>query len=401
MIPTVIKTTDALLRYTDRGQTPSLGRRGAAPDQTTRHCRVSVPGRVGRAAASTFLLGCTLVGCAAPLPARVARLREVETAARPLLEMWPDANWTACYNRLLELGPTSIDYLVSRPIMRRRAAPDDLRVMLHTSLLRLLAEPGAAPRLSVSCFETTLDVLHFNPKVRGRPLGQVCLPTARLPQAWHDLYPADFNHALAADVDVETDRRIMLRWWRARRGAATTLVRRPLRPRPDYLWAVLSRRFADVWTYQARPEVWRCSWPPGRSALFRGTSYDYNLVRAVCIWLGSSDLPGTQDRLIELVAHPSEIVAYNARFALQHSRDPRIREVLERYKEPRDPAPPAEIQTVAATLLTEPKDPYSASFSRKSCGAQRSATHEMGQIHVCLCGGGRGGDVHGRPFRGD
>ena len=314
--------------------------------------------------------------------------------------MRPDANWTACYNRLLELGPASVDYLVSRPIMHRVAAPDDMRVMLHTSILRLLANPATAPRLSVNCFETTLDVLHFNPKVRGRALGAVRMPTERMPEAWHDLYPADFDHALAREIDVEADRRTMLSWWQARQGeSAPAFARRRLQPWADHLWPVLSRRYADVWTYDVRPEVILCSWPPGRSALFRGTTHDYNLVRAVCIWLGSSDLPTTQERLIELVAHPSEVVAYNARFALRHSRDPRIREVLERYKESDGPPLPAEVHTSAPAIFPERTDARRVAPFRGSCGEQGSATHEVAQVHTRLCIGDRDGDVHGRTIR--
>jgi hypothetical protein len=350
----------------------------------------------------SLLMGCALVGCAASPPTRLTRLRAVEAAARPLLEMQPDANWTACYNRLLELGPASVEYVASRPVMQQVAAPDDLRVMLHTSLLRLLADPRTAPRLSVNSFETTLDVLHFNPKVRGRALGEVRMPTTRMPAAWHDLYPADFDQALACEIDVEGDRRIMLDWWRAHGGeAATWLARRRLHPRADHLWAILSRRYADVWTYEARPEVFLCSQPPGRAALFRGVTYDYNLVRAVCIWLGACELPGTQEELIELVAHPSEVVAYNARFALRHSSDPRIREVLERYKEPSNPGVPAEVHTSAATGSPQRKDTRRACFSRGSCGEQGSATHEVAQVHTRLRVRDRDGDVYRRPFRWD
>ncbi len=286
------------------------------------------------------LLGSTLAGCVTTGPTRPARLRDVAAATRPLLELRPDANWSACYNRLLDLGPASVEYLISRPIMQRPAAPDNLRVMLHTSLLRLLAEPTTAPRLSVNCFETTLDILHFNPKVRGHALGEVRMPASGVPVAWHDLYPADFDHALSRGIDVEADRQVMLRWWRSRRSElAASLAQRRMRPQPDYLWVILSRRYADVWTYEMRPSVFLCSWPPRRSALFQGTTYDYNMVRAVCIWLGTSESPDTQRKLIELVAHPSDVVAYNARFALRHSLDPRIRDVLERYQEPRGCGP--------------------------------------------------------------
>jgi len=363
---------------------------------------VSPGSGAGCAFSGLLLLGCALVGCVASPSMRLTRLREVEAAAQPLLEMQPDANWTACYNRLLELGPASVEYVVSRPVMQQVAAPDDLRVMLHTSLLRLLANRRMAPRLSVNSFETTLDVLHFNPKVRGRALGEVRMPAARMPTAWHDLYPADFNQALADEIDVEGDRRIMLGWWRARGGEVpTSLAQRRLRPRADHLWAVLSRRYADVWTYEAQPEVFLCSQRPGRAALFRGVTYDYNLVRAVCIWLGASELPGTQEKLIELVAHPSEVVAYNACFALRHSSDPRIREVLERYKEPSNPAVPAEVHTSAATGSAQRKGIRRACFSRGSCGEQGSATHEVAQVHTCLRVRDRDGDVYGGPFRRD
>ena len=72
---------------------------------------------------------------------------------------------------------------------------------------------------------------------------------------------------------------------------------------------------------------------------------DYNLVRAVCIRLGSSAEPTVQERLIEMVGSVSPVVAYNARYALRFSRDPEIRAVLERYEdsqEVEEPAPPAD-----------------------------------------------------------
>ncbi len=359
-----------------------------------------VRGAGGWSFLALVLLGGPVAGCATPSLSRAARQREVAAAALPLLEMRPDANWTACYNRLLALGPAGIDYLVARPAMRQAAAPDDLRVMLHASLLRLLANPATAPRLSVNCFETTLDVLHFNPKVRGRMLGGVRMPADRAPRAWHDLYPADFDHALARAIDVEADRRTMLSWWRARWGEpATAFARRRLQPRAEHLWPVLSRRYADVWTYEVRPEVFLCSAPPGRAALMRGTTYDYNLVRAVCIWLGMSELPAARNKLIELVAHRSQVVAYNARFALRHSRDPRIREVLERYKEPSGPPLPAGVHTSAALILPECTDTRRIFPAQGSCGEQGSATHEVAQVHARLCVGDCDGDVHGGAVR--
>jgi hypothetical protein len=341
-----------------------------------------------------------LAGCIAPGAQRSPRLREAEAAARPLLEMRPDANWTACYNRLLELGPAGVDYVVTRPIMHRPAAPDDLRVMLHTSLLRLLANPVGAPRLSINCFETTLDVLHFDPKVRGRRLGEVRLPTTRLPRVWHDLYPADFDHALAVEIDVEADRRAMLGWWQAQRGEpATLLAGRRLQPQAKYLWAILFRRYADVWTYEPTPEIFLCALPPTGSALLRGETYDYNFVRAVCIWLATSQAPGVQSELIELVAHPSPIVAYNARFALQHSADPRIRQLLERYNGTVRPAAPAIPCNSATTAWLRCRGASRAPLSRSPCDAQGSATHEMDQVYACLCGRDRRGDLYRRQVR--
>jgi hypothetical protein len=220
-----------------------------------------------------------------------------------------------------------------------------------------------------------------------------------MPAAWHDLYPADFNHALAREINVEADRRTMLGWWQARRREpATAFARRRLRPQSDYLWPILSRRYADLWTYEVRPEVFLCSWPPGHAALLRGTTYDYNLVRAVCIWLGTS--PPEQDKLIELVAHRSEVVAYNARFALQHSRDPRIREVLEQYKEPGGPLVPSGVEPPTAVMLPERVGAGWVPLFHGSCGQQGSATHEVAQVLAHLCVSDRGGDVHGRAFRG-
>ena len=294
------------------------------------------PGSIARDIALAFAIAFLggLAGCAAPGGVRAALAREIELAARPLLEMQPDANWTACYNRLLELGPASIDYIASQPVMRQVAAPDDLRVMLHTSLLRLLANPAEAPPLSVNGFETTLDLLHFDPKVCGRRLGEVRLLTERLPASWLDLYPTEFDHGLAGAIDVEADRQAMLRWWEAHRGEPHTLLRkRPLQPRAEYVWNVLTRRYADLWVYEVRPETRLCVYPPNSSALLRGRTRDYNLVRAACIWLASSRSSDVQRDLIELVAHPSPIVAYNARFALVRSWDPAIREVLKRHEE--------------------------------------------------------------------
>lgn len=56
---------------------------------------------------------------------------------------------------------------------------------------------------------------------------------------------------------------------------------------------------------------------------------DYNLVRAACLWLVQR--AEAEERLIERVASPSEVVAHNARFALLHSPNPSIRAAVERY----------------------------------------------------------------------
>jgi hypothetical protein len=288
--------------------------------------------RAGSLAGIAGLCVAALFGCTSSATTMGGRWQGIERYARPLLELDPNANWTACFNELAERRAASVEYLLARPEMNRRAAPDDLRVMLTTSLLRMLAESRTAPRLSVNCYETTLDLLYFQPKVLGRPLGEVCIPPEGMPNAWHALYPADFNHVLAQAIDVENDRRIMVLWWQtrgvetARQGAPS-----PLRPREAYLWDLLARRYADVWTYESRPAAFLCGEAPAAAVLLHGKTLDYNLVRAACIWLGSSEDAAVSDRLIGLVAHPSEIVSHNARFALRFRRDPRIRAVIERY----------------------------------------------------------------------
>jgi hypothetical protein len=366
----------------------TLGVRGV-----NEHARRSTAG----ARLALLLLTTGLAGCVTPATLRSSLAREVEEAARPLLEMRPDANWTACYNRLLELAPASINHLASHPIMHRPAAPDDLRVALRTSLLRLLASPQA-PRLSINCLETTLDVLHFDPNVRGQRIGRICLPSAQPPLAWHDLYPAEFNHGLAAEIDVEADRQNLLHWWQTHRDAAASWqVRRPLQPNPEHLWALLSRRYADLWSYEPKPQIFLCSLPPTGAAVLRCRTYDYNLVRAACIWLGASEAPGVQNELIERLAHPSPLVAYNARFALCYSQDPCIHQLLERYKEQVNPAAS---ETPGSLLTGNVLDLAGASSSPpclRACAGQRSATHEVDQTHPRLCIRHRCGHLHRRP----
>lgn len=283
-------------------------------------------------AVAAWLLVAAGTGCVAPGVPLTAAERAVEAAARPILQMDPEANWTACFNRLVELGPASVSYLARQPLMCRRTAPDDLRVALHISLLRLLANPSTAPRLSMSCLETTLDVLHCDPKVRGRRLGTPHLADGRLPRAWHDLYPADFNHAAAVRIDLEADRQAIRRWWRAHAGQPSTLVTtRRLNPRPERLWRLLSRRYADRWTYQPELGVILCGGQERGPEMIRLVASDYNLVRATCIWLGSSSDQAIQERLIELVGSSSPVVTHNARFALLYCPDQRIRATLRRF----------------------------------------------------------------------
>ena len=276
-------------------------------------------------------------GCITPGSALTPTERAVAAAARPILTMDPDANWTACYNNLVELGPASIAWLMDQPAMTRRTAPAALDTLLHTSLVRLLASPADAPPLSTTALETSLGVLHLDLKVAGQRLGTVILADPVAPPTWLDLYPAEFNHVLAANVNLEADRQALRTWWLAHRAhpdnAATT---RRLRPMPEHLWRVLSRRYADGWQYQPEPRAILCSAPPRDPVLLQVNTYDYNLVRAACIWLGSTDEPTIRRHLIDLVGSPSSMVAYNARFALRYSHDERIQAVLRRFEQRAD-----------------------------------------------------------------
>lgn len=329
---------------------------------------------------------------------------EVEEAALTLLEMRPDANWTLAYNALVNAGPRSIEYVVNRPAMQRRAAPDDLSVILHTSLVRLLARPGDRPDLSINCFETSLGLLHFDPKVAGARLGTVAVNNTRAPTSWLDLYPADFDQSLAARVNVEADRLAVLRWWRARRDAGESVTcAQPLRPVASWLWPVLARRYADLWTYEPdRETVQLCTAPPADAALLQEATRDYNLVRAACIWLAGSDAAGVQRDLIERVADRSPIVSHNARFALERSPDERIREVIERYKQPVEPPEqPLDHRSVNAAETESNRGQRRASPEiTVSCGRQGGDTHEVVQVGYWIRGCDRLGDFHSRSIWG-
>jgi hypothetical protein len=303
---------------------------GAAPETrppTPETQRAAV--RRGRLAALVAALA-PLAGCVAPGPAPLPHRAAIAAAARPLLSLDPDAVWTDAYNRLVEFGPESIDYLMRQPAMTQPAAPDDLQVLLHTSLVRLLVSLPTAPTLTASCLETTLGVLHFDLKVGDRPLGTIAQIERSTPRAWHELYPGDFDHALAPRIDVEADRLALREWWRTHRDQPGAVVSRPLKPRADYLWRILVRRPADRWQYEPQPRAILCTAQPGPVLLHLPT-WDYNLVRATCVWLGSSPDPAVEDRLIELVGSPLPTVAHNARFALRHAPDARVRELIERY----------------------------------------------------------------------
>lgn len=285
----------------------------------------------GSAIACAAML-CLVPGCALSDRPSIADSRAAE-AARPILMLDPNANWTAAYNRLIELGPAALEFLMNQPEMTHRAAPDDLGVLLHASLARLLADPATAPRhVNTSCLETTLGLLHFDVKVTGHKIGTIVMAQGRLPRTWPELYPADFDHALAAQIDVEADRRALREWWLAhRQRSAPVVTTRRLLPRAENLWRLLARRPADRWEYQPEPGVVLCATGPEGPALFDLGTVDYNLVRAACIWLGSARDPEVVRELIELVGNPLPVVAYNARFALRFSPDERIRALLKKY----------------------------------------------------------------------
>jgi len=275
----------------------------------------------------------SMTGCLSPGYPLTSHEYAVAEAARPILAMDPDAVWTESYNRLVELGPASLDYLFRQPVMTRPAAPDDLSLLLHTSLIRLLIDRSASPpRLHMTGLETALGLVHLDLKVLGRRVGTVAWFEPEPPRGWHELYPLDFDHGLAANVDLEADREALERWWRIQRGRGARIgMARPLEPRCEDLWRLLARRLADVWDYMPEPRAVLCSGSPPAPALIRLPTYDYNLVRAACVWLGSRGGGEVPTRLIELIGSASPVVAHNARFALRYSPDERIRRLLRRY----------------------------------------------------------------------
>lgn len=280
------------------------------------------------------------VGCTTTARVPTSADRAIARLARPILTLDPDAAWTDSFNALVDQGPAAIDYLMRQPALTRRAAPDDLSVLLHTSLVHLLAHPARAPELSAACFETTLDLMHFEIKVAGQPLGREVLAARTPPWSWTDLFPASFRHDLAARVDLERDRQQLCAWWRANRHDPDIATTRRLQPQPQHLWRILARRYADGWLFEPEPGVVLCSaGPPRAPVLLQVTTYEYNLVRAACIWLGSRAREDVQARLVEFVGSPWPIVAYNARFALRYSPDPHVRTMIHRFDAAADRPP--------------------------------------------------------------
>lgn len=256
----------------------------------------------------------------------------IVAAAKPILTLDPEAVWTERYNQLVARGTESLRYLAEHPRLQRPAAPDDLAVMVHLNLLRLLAHPAMQPpRLSATCLETTLDVLHCDIRVSGKPIGKLVWLDGATVSAWHDLYPEDFDHGRAARVNVERDRRAMLAWWKRALSRGWPLaVRGRLTPQARHLWSVMSRYRADRWNYLPNRGVTHCG-SVGRPSLLGGLRRDYNLVRASCIWLGTRNLPAVQTQLIELVGSSVPAASYNARFALRRSPNGAIRALIERF----------------------------------------------------------------------
>jgi hypothetical protein len=176
-------------------------------------------------------------------------------------------------------------------------------------------------------------VLHFEIKVDGDRVGTLAMTTAHPPRCWHDLYPADFRHDRAARITLEADRQALVAWWQRYRGEPALLCAPPpALPNAEHLYRLLGRQYADRWQYQPEPgTVIRCCVPPRGSTLLDLPTYDYNLVRAACIWLGTAPDPQVRERLIDLVGSPSLVLSYNACFALRYADDPRIRALVEKY----------------------------------------------------------------------
>lgn len=306
--------------------------------------------------------------------------RDVHEAADPILRFDPNANWTRCFNRLVELGPDALFVLARSPHMVDRCAPDDLGVLMHCSLLRTLIDDGTAPKPITRCLETVGDLLFFEMKVRGQSLGTPLVSADQIPRRWHDLFPGAVEHSLTDEIDADHERSTLCAWLGSRRQPGGVRITRRLVPQVESLWTALAVRYADVWEFEVHPAPLRCRstaagsrtvvvedvstrgsrWaarppPPSETEsafrlaaqdlppppLLRIFTSDYNRARAACIWLGQSNDGELLEGIIARLDHPSSIVAYNARFALQFSPNLRIREALERYNRPAAPPTPS------------------------------------------------------------
>lgn len=281
--------------------------------------------------AALIAMQLSLAGCVNSEGRVAPRDRIIAAAAEPLLRLEADAVWTDAYNRLLEHGSDSIHWLLRQPAMRNQASPDDLDTLLHTSLIRILAG-RSGPELRFRAYETTLDLLYFDPRVDGRPLGEICIPPNAVLTQWHDAFPHRIDRGLARQIDAEAERQTVLAWW-ANGNSAPIAPPPPLAPDPERLWPLLTRRLADVWQYDVdrRPVLVSAGGQRGGNALLEIPTRDYNLVRAACIWLGTRGDEPTQRRLMDLINNPRVVVSHNALFALRFSPDPRVRETIERY----------------------------------------------------------------------
>lgn len=287
-----------------------------------------------------LLLAGLLSGCGVNQAAPVDRRSDpVAQSADLILAMAPDADWTEHYNRLAAAPGVALQHILTRPAMVNPPCADALDTLLCTSLAALLSQEAEPPQLTLYAFETSSDLLHLAPKVAGRELGEICVEPGRPPLRWQDLYRGRFDRAAAARVDLEADRTAMLSWWRSQNRVweAQVWVTRPLRPQPDRLFRLLSRRHADLWVYQPDFGAAQLVSDPPDAGLFSVSTVDYNLVRAAGIQLGSSADLDVTERLVRLMGDGSPVVAHNARFALGFHPNARIRAAVRRSRP--EPAP--------------------------------------------------------------
>lgn len=268
----------------------------------------------------------------------ISTQRQIARRAGPILTLDADANWTACVNALIRLGPASVDWLMRRPCMQRPAPPDDLAVLMHVSLVGLLMPAAGRPELTTTALQVRHGLVYFEIRVRKRVVGEAIWqrPAAA---TWPALLVRGFRPALADQSDLEHDRRQLVAWWRERRTTPAELVRRRrYRPRTEKLWRLLAWHPADRWTPSGHASE-LCGQRDDLSLTLPLQRADYNLVRAACIWLGSRDQASVQGRLIDLVGSEVAVVRHNALFALGFSPDVRVRALLKRWREQAEPEP--------------------------------------------------------------